>query len=100
MPRSQSRWSTITVTVDIATKCKLQEAERQHGLPLGGFVKMVLGNYLDMSEGASTLIYSNLRHELFLKRIFFFVTGGNEALCRSETATIEELIAARFKPPV
>jgi len=98
MHHPKSRWTTITITVDIATKSRIQETARQHGLPVGGFVKMLIGNYLEITEGLSAPARYHLLHELLLKRIFFYVTGRNEALCRRETASIEEFLTARFTP--
>ena len=98
MPHKNSRWTTITITVDIATKSQIQEAARQHGLPLGGLVKMLIGSYLEMTKGLPAPHHSHLRHELLLKRIFFYVTGRNEELCRRETARIEEFLTAHFTP--
>lgn len=98
MPHPNSRWTTITITVDIATKSRIQEAARQHGLPLGGFVKMLIGKSLGITEGLSAPAHCHLRHELLLKRIFFYVTGRNEASCRRETSSIEEFLTDRFTP--
>jgi hypothetical protein len=98
MPHPKSRWTTITITVDIAAKSRIQEAARQHGLPVGGFVKMLIGNYLEITEGLSAPAYYHLPHELLLQRIFFYVTGRNEVLCRRETGSFEEFLTARFTP--
>lgn len=101
MKNSNKKWQTLSVTIDIETRKRLESFASKNQVSIGKIVKSALQEYFAEQEGR--IISENwnterlLNIELWLQRSFFHATGQNQLLCRKEQEQIDKLVATRLK---
>ena len=95
MEKKKKRWSKLTVTVDIETRQEIENLAHQNGRKVGSMVKELLMQWLDGKGGDMKRDAQSARLlalELWIKRLFFLWSGGDQRRCREEQQRIEEIV--------